>query len=253
MGLLSELIGRSSAAQRVLSLLLSAPGQELHTREIVRRTGADPHSVHLALSHLLAAGAVRSRRVGNLRLWSVDPKNQQVESVRDLLRREGVVPAVLARALSEMQEIRVALVFGSFASGADAAASDIDVLLIGRPDWKRLAGVAGAIDAEVGREVNFVVLREADLRNPKAGQRRLLASVLSHPRIYLKGSDSDVNVSGPRLAAAIRNPSDAGRRKRRRRTAETSAREDASRPRKNVASGEAVRPGVDERRARAPR
>src|SRR2546430_2986066 len=102
MALLSELLGRSSAAQRVLSLLISVPGQELHTREIARRTGTDPHSVQLALGHLLATGAVRSRRVGNLRLWSIDQQDQRVRSVRALMRLEGLVVTRLTNALAEM-------------------------------------------------------------------------------------------------------------------------------------------------------
>src|SRR5256885_16439476 len=112
MTLISELLGRSPAARRALDLLISTAGQELHTREIARRIRADPHSTQLALDHLLQAGALTSRRVGNLRLWSVDASNDRVASIRGLLRRESQVAQILARGLEEMRGIRLALIFG---------------------------------------------------------------------------------------------------------------------------------------------
>ena len=82
MTLISELLGRSPAARRALDLLISTAGQELHTREIARRIKADPHSTQLALDHLLRAGALTSKRLGNLRLWSVDPASDRIASIR---------------------------------------------------------------------------------------------------------------------------------------------------------------------------
>src|SRR5256885_6457279 len=108
MTLISELLGRSPAARRALDLLISTAGQELHTREIARRIKADPHSTQLALSHLLQAGALTSRRVGNMRLWSIDSASDRVASVRDLLRRESQVAHILSRELEKMRGVRLA-------------------------------------------------------------------------------------------------------------------------------------------------
>ena len=204
MAIIAELLGRSPTARRALDLLVSMPGQELHTREIARRIDADPHSTHAALDHLLEAGALTSRRVGNLRVWSVDASSDRVASIGDLLRREGQVTQILARGLDEMRGIRNALVFGSFASGLDAADSDIDVLLVGDVDWVRLAHVSDAVSDHVRRAVNFVVWSLADIQDPKPGQRRLLQSILSHPRIMLRGDEHELTTGTRRMAAEVR-------------------------------------------------
>ena len=229
MALISDLLGRSPAARRALDLLVGAPGQELHTREIARRTKADPHSTQLALDHLLQAGALTSRRVGNLRLWSVDASNDRVMSVRDLLRREGKVAQILSRELAKMRGVRIGLIFGSFASGLDAIGSDIDVLLVGDVDWERLARLSDEVADHVRRQVNFVAWNEADLSNPRPGQRRLLQNVLSRPRIMLKGDESELTASAPRVATKVRSGGHAGRK--RSENGETEARTRVSAPR----------------------
>ena len=192
MALLADLLGRSPTARAALSLLASAPGDALHTREIARRISADPHSTQLALEHLLRAGAVTSRKVANLRLWAAEMRNDRVASVRDLLRREGDVRRILSRGLGRMRGVSTAQIFGSFASGADKPGSDIDVLVIGVVDWDEMARLSEAVKQHVGRDVNFVIWPTVSRRDLNVGQRRLLASILSRPRIVLKGGDDDL-------------------------------------------------------------
>src|SRR5439155_24780016 len=74
-GMATSLLARNPAAAHVLGLLSALAGAEIHTREVARRTRHDVHSAQLALTQLLREGFVRSRRLGNLRLWSVDPNS----------------------------------------------------------------------------------------------------------------------------------------------------------------------------------
>jgi predicted nucleotidyltransferase len=211
--LISELLGRSATARRVLDLLVSAPGREIHTREIARRVDADPHSTQLALDHLLQAGAVTSRRLGNLRMWAVNPESDRVAAIRGLVRRESRVAQLLSERLADMRGVRFGLIFGSFASGNDDVASDIDVLLVGEVNWDRLAKLGDAISDHVRREVNFVVWSADELRQPKPGQRRLLESILNHPRILVKGSENEFIASARGMAAEVRDGHHAGRKR----------------------------------------
>jgi predicted nucleotidyltransferase len=214
LAVISDLLGRSPTARRVLDLLVSGPGRETHTREIARRVDADPHSTQLALEHLLQAGAVRSRRVGNLRLWSVNLESDRVAAIRGLVRRESHVAQLISDGLGDMRGIRFGVIFGSFASGVDDIRSDIDVLIIGDVNWDRLARLGAAVSDHIRREVNFVVWSEDELQQPKAGQRRLLASILGHPRILVKGSDDEFIASARGMAAEVRDGRHAGRERR---------------------------------------
>jgi len=198
----------------VLDLLVSATGREIHTREIARRVDADPHSTQLALDHLLQAGALTSRRVGNLRLWSVNAENDRLAAIGGLMRRESRVALLISDGLANMRGVLFGVIFGSFASAVDDVGSDIDVLVVGEVNWDRLAKLGDAVSDHVRREVNFVVWSENELRQPKAGQRRLLENILSRPRILVKGSENEFIASARGMAAKVRDGPHAGRERR---------------------------------------
>src|SRR3989337_3755917 len=80
-------IERSATEGRLLALLTSTPGQEFHTRDLLRRIHGSPRPVQLALEKLLRQGLVESRRIGPLRMWRMDPANPVYPALRDLYAR----------------------------------------------------------------------------------------------------------------------------------------------------------------------
>ncbi len=161
-----QLTGAGRTARDVLALLIDTPGQELHTREIARRVSADPHPVHRALAHLLAAGVIQSRPLGNLRLWSVREDSPLVPPMRDLIRQTSGVAARLRTALGPMKGLQFAFLFGSYAAGRDERDSDIDLFLVGAVDWRRLSLIATQLAADLGRDIEPVVWTLEELGSP---------------------------------------------------------------------------------------
>jgi predicted nucleotidyltransferase len=177
---------------------MAAPGQELHTREIARRVNADAHPVQRALEQMLSADLVQSRRLGNLRLWSVRDSDV-ARSARGLIRRTAGLAESLRRALSAMRGVQLAFLFGSYASGQDRLGSDVDLFIVGSPDWNALSREAAAQGGVVGREVNPVVWTLEELESPTPKQRRFLEGVMNKPRIWLVGDDDELE----RLRSAL--------------------------------------------------
>lgn len=197
-----SVLGRGRIAQEVLGLLMSTPGQELHTREIARRVQADGHPVQRALEQLLNAGIVQSRRLGNLRLWSVVQESALAPSLRDLLMRTTGLASRLRRVLTEMRDIQLGFLFGSYASGQDQRGGDVDLFIVGAVDWTVLGKELASLGAELGREINPVVWASDELAQPSPRQARFLRNVLSKPRIWLIGDDSELE----RTRASVGTP-----------------------------------------------
>src|SRR5439155_1095305 len=106
---------RSATEARLLALLTSTPGQEFHTRDLIRRIHGSPRPVQLALEKLLRQGLVESRRVGPLRMWRMDPANPVYPALRDLYARTVGLVAQLRTTLERETGVRYAVVFGSYA------------------------------------------------------------------------------------------------------------------------------------------
>lgn len=199
----AQVLLRGKIAREALALLMSTPGQQLHTREIARRVDADAHPVQRALEQLLQAGLLESRRLGNLRLWSVNERSALVPAVRDVLRRTAGVAERLRSVLSEMGAVQLAFLFGSYASGKDELGSDIDLFIVGAPDRDELSRALAALAGEVGREINPVVWTVEELERPTPTQRRFLGGLLRRPRIWIVGDDDELERSRSAVGTAV--------------------------------------------------
>src|SRR5438094_834899 len=188
----TPLLSRNPAARSALALLSSLAGAELHTREVARRTGADVHSVHLALAQLLDAGYLHSRRFGDMRLWSVPTDNPNAHSLALALRPDAPLVGYLRTALAGMPQVRVAFLFGSFAAIRDRPDSDIDLFISGKAEWDRISEITQHVERETGRALNVVAWTPRELEHPTPPQRRFLADLLLRPRIFVAGGDSDL-------------------------------------------------------------
>lgn len=193
----------SKASALVLALLSSIAGAELHTNEIIRRTGANSRSVQTALEKNERSGLLTSRRVGNLRLWRMDPSNPVYPSVRELFARTRGVPAQLADALRPMRGVKLAFLFGSYVTAMDNPTSDIDLFVVGDLDWAEVGAAARKAGRQVGREVNPIVWSEAEFARPPDASRAFLDTVLAGPIMWLVGDETEIERLRPGVGADL--------------------------------------------------
>lgn len=187
---------------QLVGVFADSPEIEIHTRELVRRTGRSPRAVHVALEQLEGQGFLRSRRLGGLRLWSIEPRNPLLRPIQEMAKRTVGVPTRLRKALSGIAGVHVAFIFGSYASGTEDVTSDLDIFVLGDPDWKELARILSDLKVEFGREVNMVAwTHDQVLANRKSP---FYASLIKEPKIWLVGKERDLEKQARRLARDLR-------------------------------------------------
>lgn len=221
---------RGRLRARIIALLAETPGGELHTRELVRRTSASPRPIQVALEQLDRQGIVRSRRLGGLRLWSLVRDNPLLRPIEELAKRTVGVPGQLKAALSRVGGVDLAFVFGSYALGTEDVDSDIDVFLLGQPDWRALAEVLRRLRAEVGRELNVVAWTPDQLMRSKRAP--FYGSLRASPKIWLKGGEGDLERQAREVAGAIQRGRAGAEGRTRRRSQQAAPRRTKSRTRR---------------------
>lgn len=125
------------------------------------------------LRRYLATGTLRGRRLprGQLELTQVE---------MEYLRGHWGLLSKLIGALRTEQDVRLAVLFGSRATGADTPVSDVDVLIAHRrPEWRAQMGVARRLRRALGTPVDVVALEQAE------AQPSLLADVLREGRALI--------------------------------------------------------------------
>jgi len=196
------LLGKTRGA--VLSLLLGAPDEEFHVRQIARLSGATLGPAQRELKLLVQLGLLQSRRSGHQLLYRADassPIHAELQSI--VVKTVGLADALKAALRPIASQVKVAFLFGSFARGTHRSASDVDLMLIGRPSIAAVVKLLGEPQRRLGREINPTIYQPAEFASKLRSGHHFLNSVMDGPRIFIIGDEDELRgVAEERLAAS---------------------------------------------------
>ncbi|HEY2768425.1 MAG TPA: nucleotidyltransferase domain-containing protein [Solirubrobacteraceae bacterium] len=141
--------------------------------ESAKRVGCSERT----LRRYVNVGLLHGRRVaaGQLELSRTE---------EDYLRGHWPLLSGLMGALRTERDIRLAVLFGSTATGEDTPVSDVDLLVVHRrPEWRTQAGLRMRLRGALGVPVDVVTLEQAEERPT------LLADVLREGRVLIDRDD----------------------------------------------------------------
>ena len=191
---LAELLS-SRARAEIFRLLLSGTREELHVREIERRSGLNDSTLRQELRKLVRLDLVQSRKDSNRVYYRAKSENPLYPEIYNLVLKTSGLSDVLESALRD-KRIRVAFVFGSVARGEEKAGSDVDLMVIGQLGLRDLSRLLSGIEEKIGREVNPHVLREEDFRKRIRAREHFVSSVMDSPKIFVVGSQRELEAMG---------------------------------------------------------
>ena len=194
MNRLAELLS-SRARAEIFRLLFSGTGEELHVREIERRSGLNDSTLRQELRKLVRLDLVQSRRDSNRVYYRAKTESPLYPEIRNLVLKTSGLSDVLKSALRD-KRIRVAFVFGSIAHGEEKAGSDVDLMVIGQLGLRDLSRLLSGIQEKIGREVNPHVLKDEELRKRARAKEHFVSSVLESPKIFIIGSHHELEAMG---------------------------------------------------------
>lgn len=122
----------------------------------LRRVAAELSLPERTLRRAAAEGLLRGERV-SARRFQISLREESY------LRSHWPLLSGLRAALRTEPNVRLAVLFGSNATGEDEGSSDVDLLVVLRdPDVGRMAELAGRLSPAVGRDVQLVRLSGAE-------------------------------------------------------------------------------------------
>lgn len=194
MNRLAEILS-SRARAEIFRLLFSGTEEELHVREIERRSGLNDSTLRQELRKLVRLDLVQSRRDSNRVYYRAKTESPLYPEIRHLVLKTSGLSDVLRFALTD-KRIGVAFVFGSLARGEEKAGSDVDLMVIGQLGLRDLSRLLSGIEEKIGREVNPHVLREEEFRKRIRAKEHFASSVMEAPKIFIIGSERELEAMG---------------------------------------------------------
>ena len=184
-----EKLLKSRAAARVLGEVFSEDG--LHLREVARRAGISPSEAKRELDNLVALGVLERKKTGSVVAFSLNTACPFLQELKGLYQKTDGVFRALAQALAATEGVKYAFVFGSSAAGRERKASDVDLLVVGGVEEEALAGKVFEVQKKTGKEINFVLWSERDLREKARKKSGFLKSVFSGEKVWLAGDGNE--------------------------------------------------------------
>jgi len=185
----------SRARAEIFRLLFNGTGDELHVREIERRSGLNDSTLRQELRKLVRLDLVQSRRDSNRVYYRAKTESPLYPEIRNLVLKTSGLSDVLKSMLTD-KRIRVAFVFGSIARGEEKAGSDVDLMVIGQLGLRDLSRLLSGIEEKIGREVNPHVLREEEFRKRIRAKEHFVSSVMETLKIFIIGSQGELEAMG---------------------------------------------------------
>jgi len=179
---------RSKARQKLLAYYFTNPTNRHHLRDLAERLSVDPSNLSKELGRLEREGLFRSEVSGRQKYFQLNREYPLFNEVRSIVAKTvGAVP-LLAESLNKIEGIEEAYLYGSFARNQQDVASDVDVLVIGKPKTDTLAEVVQKLERQLGREINYTVLTKKELESRRGRKDAFLENVWHNKRVLLVGA-----------------------------------------------------------------
>ena len=179
--------------RQLLATLLLRPDERFHVRELGRMTGFSPGSIHRELKILAESGLLRQERVGNQVLYQSDPDCPIYDELASIFRKTAGLADLLQDALRELAEnIDIAFVFGSMATGQQTPSSDVDVVVLGDVELIDVVKALSFLSETLSREIIPVAMTTETFVTDLGNKKRFAKNIMSEQKVFVIGSEREL-------------------------------------------------------------
>ena len=136
--------------------------KETYLREIVKDLKLFPSAVKRELDNLLDLGLIKKQKNRII----LDESNPFLEDLKRIFLKTDSIIYPIKKSLKK-ENIKFALIFGSFVQGKYNSESDIDLLIIGKIKQQEVFKLLTPVEEIIKREINPVVWTLKELRKNK--------------------------------------------------------------------------------------
>ena len=188
-GGLGELLASPAFARLVLYFALHGD-EPVHVRALHRHSGLSMSSLHRELQRLEGRGLVERMEEGGRVLYRAVETSAGWKGLRQLIRDFAHPAEVVEEALSGVDGIEAAFVFGSFARGDARDDSDVDVLVVADTAAQgRLGREAAEASVLLGRPVEIRSYTREKLQRQLGAGNAVLRRILAGPKQWIIGDE----------------------------------------------------------------
>ncbi len=180
--------------RKVLALFLLNPEKHFYFRETVRLLGDTPGSLQRELKSLTKAGILTMEPIGIQKFYRANTDSPVFDDLKSIAEKTFGVADVIRDVLRTQAEeqIDIAWLYGSVASGHDASSSDIDLMVIGSLPFRELVSILGPVEKHMQRPVNPTLYSIDEFRAKLGAKNNFLCGVVESEKLFVVGTKDDL-------------------------------------------------------------
>lgn len=184
----------TSTKQKVLTLFFCHPEKRYLLSEIIDRAKVGSGSVQREVQRLTASQLINLHQQGREKYYQANPDSPLFNELRSLFEKTRGGEQLILQALKPLEsQLKLALIYGSYAKQTDHANSDIDLLLIS--DNLTLEEVFAALEPaekQLERQINPTLYTTDEFKNRRKKGQSFITRLLAGTYKLLKGHPDDI-------------------------------------------------------------
>lgn len=186
-------ITNSETRKAILELYFAFPKKKYYLRELERILDLPVQNIRRDLVQLEKDGIFKREAVGNQVYYYLDNESPIFEELKKIVSKTIGMERQIKEAIFDMDGIKAAFIFGSFAHGTEDNVSDVDLMLIGEVDEDTLIKKLSKIEDKIGREINYHIFDEKEFAKRIKENDFFISGILAKPVIFLIGNNENIS------------------------------------------------------------
>jgi len=158
--------------------------KETYLREIVKELNLSPGAIKREIDNLLKLGLIKKQR-NRIVLNESNPIIKDLKNI--FLKTDSIVYPL--KEILKREDIKLALIFGSFAQGRYNLESDVDLLVIGKIKQEKVFKLLNPIEKMIKKEINSVVWTLEELKKNK--NKGFVKDIIKKEKIMIIGDKDE--------------------------------------------------------------
>ena len=177
---------------KLLEIFLSAPGQIIHVRELVRKSKEEINAVRRELLHMEKAGMVSKEHRANRLYYTFRKDYPLYYDLLELVTKTTALGGAIIKNKHKLGRVKFAMLSGKFARNIAGSAEEVDLLVVGTVVVAEVAALVREDELKKGREIFFTPMTEEEFVFRKKKKDPFILGILSGSRIMLIGDEEEL-------------------------------------------------------------
>jgi len=176
----------------ILEIFFNDPEKSYYLRELAKIIGKQPGVFQKDINKLVEKNILISEKIANSRFFKLNKNYPIYSELKGMFFKTVGAQGQIKEALSKIENIEIAFIFGSFAKNREDSLSDIDLMIIGNPEEDLLIGETSRIERKINREINYRIFSVNDIKKGLEAKDVFLEDILFGQKIFIISNENEL-------------------------------------------------------------